>query len=472
MIANIWETFLAILHEEVGSRIVETWFKAVTLDKWDAVENTVYLRAPNTFVKEWIKSNYLSLFQLHLGRLLHVESPRVAFINDTREVAAPAKNSPATSMVPAVSSFELMQDLPDDSTPTRAAALYRPTQKRIVSHINKNYTYDAFVVGPSNSLAYAAARAVTEKPGKLYNPLFIYGASGLGKTHLLHAIGNEIKKNNDKLSVLYQTTDRFVNEFINAIRFDKVPQFQTKYRTVDILLLDDIQFMARKEQTQEAFFHIFNMLHEMHKQIVFTCDSFPRDIDGLAERLRSRLSWGLVVDIYAPALETKIAILKKKAEMHGEQLADDVAQFVASRVVANIRELEGLLIRVMAFASLTKQPIGLELAKKVLERSPEQKQRVVDFEEIACHVGQHYSYTVNDLVSKGRNKHLSLARQITMFLIKKLTNKSLRDIGEFFGGRDHSTVMHAIERIESSIDSDGSLREVVERIERDIASQS
>lgn len=361
---GIWEEFLHIIREEAGSRVVETWFRAVSLQQWDPFHKTVYLQAPNSFVRDWIKSNYTDMIQVHLKRLLHVDSLKIIFLDlrsqqvEQNKVAVP--NSIITPIVPATLDG------------AKHHALTHVNHKKSASYINASFIFDSFVVGPSNSLAYAAAQAVTEKPGFVYNPLFMYGESGLGKTHLLHAIGNQVKKSNQQASVLYQTADRFVNEFINAIRFDKVHAFQVKYQRVDVLLIDDIQFISNKEQTQEAFFHIFNTLYEAGKQIVFSSDTYPQDMHGIAERLRSRLAAGLIADIHVPSLETKIAILKRKAERSNEVLNDEVAFFIASRAVTNIRELEGCLIRVIAFASLTKQPVTLDLARRVLMRAPEQ----------------------------------------------------------------------------------------------------
>ena len=325
-------------------------------------------------------------------------------------------------------------------------------------------------MGPSNSLAYAASRAVTEQPGLRYNPLFIYGKSGLGKTHLMYAIGNEIKARYKDASVLYQTADRFVTEFISAIRFNKVHTFQERYHAIDVLLIDDMQFISNKEHTQEAFFHIFNALYESRKQIVFSSDAYPHDIKGIAERLRSRLTSGLVTDIREPSLETKIAILKKKSSMNEEQLADDVAHFIASQGFCNIRELEGALIRVTAFAALTKQQITIDLAQKVLLRvyhNPENN--LVNFKKILKGIEKYSSYTLHDLCFKNRNKELSEARHLAMFLMKKMTGKSLRDIGGFLGGRDHSTVMHGLQKIEEHIKQDAVLQEKVKRLEREIS---
>lgn len=449
IVDNIWQEFLKIIHEEVGSQVVDTWFKAVVIKHWDSLQKEVHLEAPNGFVRDWIHNNYLSLCQTHLGRLLNIDTPKVIVVDakNTKEIK---------KAVPVLS-------VPDSSkyTPAKISTIKR------VGHTNEGHSFETFVVGPSNSLAYAAAQAVTEKPGVLYNPLFIYGGSGLGKTHLLHAIGNAVRNNQKKAVVLYQTTDRFVSEFINAIRFDKIHRFEEKYRVVDVLLIDDVQFISNKEQTQEAFFHIFNVLYEAHKQIVFSSDTFPQDIAGIAERLRSRLSWGLVTDICMPSLETKMVILKKKAEMTNETISDEVAHFIASHVVSNIRELEGALVRVLAFASLTQQPATLELAQKVLVRTP-QKYTVVDFEYIIKCMNKYYPYDMQTLCSKGRAKDLVFARHVVMFLMKRLTDKSLRDIGVFLGGRDHSTVMHALHKMEKYIEKNPEFNTQIKRIEEDI----
>jgi chromosomal replication initiator protein len=462
VITDIWSSFLHIVRNEVGSRVVETWFKAVSFHRWDSVNKSVYLEAPNAFVKNWIQNNYLDLIKIHLGRLLHVDKPDVIFIDDLHKVSTPAHDM----IIPAHSVAVMPADVKKPSTEHEVKnALIKPSSL-YQGQINRAYSFDTFVVGPTNSLAYAAAYAITEKPGKLYNPLFIYGGSGLGKTHLLHAIGNAIKERQTQATVLYQTADRFVNEFINAIRFDKVHKFQAKYHMVDVLLIDDMQFMANKEQTQEAFFHMFNILYESHKQIVFSSDTMPHTMHGMAERLRSRLAWGLVTDIHVPHLETKIAILKKKAQMSEHELSDDVAYFIAERVTSNIRELEGALIRVMAFASLTNQAITLELARKVLR--PEEKVTAVDFNRIVSIIKNHYSYDLADLCSKDRNKDLAFTRQLAMFLMKKLTDKSLRDIGQFLGGRNHATVVHAINKIEMQRKTDVEFQHRINKIESEI----
>ncbi|MBS1986810.1 chromosomal replication initiator protein DnaA [Candidatus Dependentiae bacterium] len=457
MLAGIWEEFLTIAREEAGSRVVETWFKAVTLQRWDALNKVVYLQAPNHFVCDWVQSSYGLLLQEHLGRLFNVVKPKIVITTEAQKQKERLDRDHA-AVLPAESLSATLE-------PTHANKL---SINRTPGLGNKNYSFSSFVVGPSNALAYAAAQAVAQNPGTVYNPLFLFGGSGLGKTHLLHAIGQEIQANNPKAIILYQPIDRFVTEFISAIRFDRVHKFREKYKAVDVLLVDDIQFISNKEQTQEAFFHIFNALYETKKQIVFSSDTVPANIEGLAERLRSRLAWGLVADIYAPSLETKIAIIKKKADYTGQEVPDDVASFIASYVVSNVRELEGALIRVMAFASLTNQSVTIELAKKVLMRRGESHSHLVDFDSVIRCLSKHYPYSLEELRSKGRGKDLASVRQIAMFLMKKVTGKSLRDVGHFLGGRDHSTVMHAVGCIERRALADHAFGELLRRIEQEV----
>ncbi len=441
---QIWHDFLAIIRQEVGSRVVETWLKSLVLERWDEPKKTVYIRAPNAFVREWVFNHYRTLFHEHLGRLFAMGPIQVVFIDKEQEIRQP------TAIVPARLIIDEREHLIKKN-----------------HSVNATYQFDTFVVGPSNSLSYAAAHAVTERPGFVYNPLFVYGGSGLGKTHLLHAIGNGIKKKYRKLSVLYQSADRFVNEFIHAIRFDKVDLFKDKYRAIDVLLIDDIQFIAHKEQTQEAFFHIFNSLYESSKQIVFSSDTYPKAMHGIADRLRSRLEWGLITDIQMPTVEEKIAILKRKTDGMGQLLSDDVAYHIAQQPIHNVRELEGVLIRLFAFASLTNQPINVELVKKVIQRphAITTKQKI-SLEEIAEKVAQTYQLSVTQLRTRSRNKNLAHARQITMFLMKKLSDSSLQDIGNFLRRKDHSTVSHAITKIEQLSRTDAHIQSIIETIEQ------
>jgi len=303
----------------------------------------------------------------------------------------------------------------------------------------------------------------------VYNPLFIYGGTGLGKTHLLHAIGNLARKKNNNLIIRYETSDQFINDFINSIRFDRSDQFRNTYQNIDILMLDDIQFLSNKEQTQEMFFHIFNILYEQNKQIVLSSDTFPKEIKGLQSRIKSRMEWGLVADIQTPDLETKIAILKKKSEANQIELDDDVADFIASRVMSNIRELEGALIRVSAFAALVNKPISLEMARKVLlNLSDGRKKEGVLLDNILRTVAKHYSISINDIKSKKRHKDIAAARQIAFYMMKKLSYCSLQSIGSFIGGRDHSTVIHALHKIEASIKKDVYVEKTLKALEQKI----
>lgn len=448
---GIWKEFLNIIRQEVGSRVVETWLKAVVLYEWDDVNNIAYIQAPNKFVKEWISNNYIDLFNQHLKRLFNTETITIKILDSYPD---------STKFVPSV----VMDQKPNAKI---KSSVNRIPAKRF-SHINELYTFENFIVGANNSLAYAATKAITEKPGTLYNPLFIYGGSGLGKTHLLNAIGNEIRKNFKDLNVLYQPADRFVNEFISAIRFDKIHLFQEKYKIVDVLLVDDIQFMANKDQTQETFFHIFNFLYEAGKQIVFSSDIYPADLQGMAKRLKSRFESGMVVDIQKPSIETKIAILKRKAELHQEQLPDDVSNFIASRVSSSVRELEGALIRVIAFAHLTNQNISLDLAKKVLFKIKKSAEENVTFDSICSAVCEKYSFSLNDLRSSQKFKDVALARQVAMYLMKNLTNKSLRDICVFLERKDHTTVVHALKKIESMCEQDDDFKLQINHLEEQI----
>ncbi len=474
----IWKDFLKIVNEEEGSRIVETWFKAVALCDWDSQTKTIFLKAPNSFVREWIASHHLGLLKTNLSRLFNEKEVNIVFLDQNKfEVAIrnPETQNPSGSEKQ-VSTLPLNSQVNSqaNSLVSSPSAVKRSLAnlKKSHSNINIEYLFDTFVVGPNNSLAYSACQAVASKPGVLYNPLFIYGSSGLGKTHLLHAIANSIKEKNPKLSVLYQSADRFVNEFINAIRFDKISVFENKYKSVDVLLIDDIQFISNKEQTQEAFFYIFNALYESKKQIVFSSDSLPHDITGLAERLRSRINCGLVADIQKPSLELKIAILKKKSEMHKVILDDDVAHYIASLSSSNVRELEGLFIRVLAFSSLMHQEISMEVVSKILPKTIKNsvpKNKVIDLHSVVKLIVKNYGFTLSELKSNKRIKAISLARHIAMYLMKKYCDKSLLDIGIFFNRKDHSTVIHAVEKIEQLMAGDEVFNQEVRMLENKIA---
>ncbi len=477
----IWDEFLKIIKAEAGSQVVETWFKAVCLESWDAGSSIATLRVPNQFVSRWIQDHYTELLKTHLGRLLNTHTMRLSF-----EVAPQGEGSQRSrTIIPASVIHDAELVASPIITPVIYATQHRPPvmvqhqseelilsdraiKPRTGSVINPAYRFDNFVVGPSNSLAHAAAFAICENVGKVYNPLFIYGGTGLGKTHLMHAIGNEVTKRNKDLVVRYETADTFINDFINSIRFDRSHQFRNRYQKIDLILFDDIQFLSNKEQTQESFFHIFNILYEQQKQIVLSSDTFPKEIHGLQSRLKSRMEWGLVADIQTPDIETKMAILTKKSAAHNVVLPDEVAEYIAARVMSNIRELEGALIRISAFASLTNQQISIEMARKVLLNLNEPKREGIMLETIMKVVAKHYDAGINDIRSKKRHQDISLVRQVTFYLMKKMSNCSLQVIGSYVGGRDHSTVIHAVSKVEILLTTDQAFAIKIKGLEQEI----
>jgi len=461
----IWEEFLKIAREEAGSQVVETWFKAVSLGSINAERQEVTLLMPNSFVSNWIQEHYYGLLLTHLKRLLHTTHMTIIFTGPQAQRKEPVAIVESTS-VGLVPTFK--PAIITKMNGTQVVPVNNPAKPREHQSLNEQYCFDTFVVGPNNSLAHGASYAVSQTLGTVYNPLFIYGGTGLGKTHLLHAIGNEAKKQHPDIKVRYETSDQFMHDFIRAIRFDRAHQFRDRYLSLDLLLIDDIQFFSNKEQTQETFFHIFNALYEQKKQIVLSSDTFPEEIKGLQSRLTSRMEWGLVADMQTPDLETKIAILTKKAEQHNIGLDDEVSHFIASRVHTNIRQLEGALIRVDAFASLTGQPISLALAKRVLLNFNEPRPQTIDLHDVALQIAKRCGVTIADLKSKNRNKDVANARQIACYIMKKLTNHSLQAIGQFLSGRDHSTIIHAIATIEGRCKLDRLFANKIQRLEEEI----
>lgn len=338
------------------------------------------------------------------------------------------------------------------------------TPRGLATGLNPRYVFDSFVVGSSNQFAHAAARAVAESPSHSYNPLFLYGGVGLGKTHLLHAIGHAIVQRHPHLTVAYLPAEQFVNDLINSIRFERMPVFRERYRTIDVLMIDDVQFIANKERTQEEFFHTFNTLYTAQKQIILSSDSSPRQIPTLEERLRSRFEWGLIADIQPPDLETKIAILRRKADLDALDLPDEVALFLAQLVRSNVRELEGLLTRVIAFSSLTGRPLSLDLAQETLKDIVPGGERRTSAAEIAKFVARHYGLKVSELKSRSNAKQVAFPRQVAMYLCKRLTNLSFPEIGRQFNGKHHSTVMYSVEKIEELRSSDREFDQTLERM--------
>ncbi len=477
MVETIWEDFLKIVREEAGKHVVETWFKAAHIAAWSPQEELVTIAVPNLFIKTWIKDHYQTLICTHLSRLLHCHNLSCEFIIQTQQEV------PCT-IIPA-SSLQKNNETVVEKAPVKATSLVKQnikknelilTETKPASHkrhnLNENYQFSNFIVGKSNALGHAAAIMVSKNLGKTYNPLIIYGKTGLGKTHLMHAIGNEAYKEHPYALICYETADNFITEFIASIRSNRHQQFRDKYQKVDLLLLDDIQFLSNKEQTQEIFFHIFNRLYEQGKQIVISADSFPKDIVGLQNRLISRMEWGLVADIQAPDLETKIAILQKKAEEHHIEVPYDVAQFIAGSISSNIRELEGALIRTSAFCALNQQSMSVELTQQALAYCMHEPQKnSVILSTVAKHVALFFKITIQELKSQKRHKSISVPRQISLYLMKKMTFSSLQTIGDFMGGRDHSTVIHAISKIDNLLETDTELMHKIQAIEQEIMKQ-
>jgi len=440
----LWEKTVKIIKEKVSQQNFDTWIRPIRITLMEGSQ--VHLSVPNRFFRDWLVENYLSLVRDSMksaaGLPFHIE------------LVIEQDNNPN----PVVAETEHI-------TTTTKTAPKKSSRARTHSSLNVNYSFDRFVVGSCNQFAHAASAAVAEQPAKNYNPLFIYGGVGLGKTHLLNAIGLKTLKLFPDMNVVYVSAEVFMNELINSIRFDKMMKFREKFRNIDCLLMDDIQFIAGKERTQEEFFHTFNTLHDAGKQIVVTSDKFPKDIPNLEGRLRSRFEWGLIADIQPPEIETKIAILGTKAQENNIDLPENVSIYLASHADSNIRELEGYLVRIAAYSSLTGRQIDLDLVKSVLKqllRKEEKKEITID--EIVKVTGAKLNIKISDIRSQKKNKNLVLARQISMFLAREMTSSSFPDIGEKIGGRDHSTVIYAHNKIKKILETNKTLRDTVEEI--------
>ena len=427
--SNIWDEILARIQTKVNRHSFYTWFKPTSFAADDGRAITV--RVPNALFKDWIAKHYSGV----IGEaLIEVDRADVA----VHFVASPLLEGQVPTPPPPKASRE---------TPSLLTTS--------VAGLNSRYTFDTFIVGSSNQFAHAACRAVAEAPSCSYNPLFIYGGVGLGKTHLMHAVGHYVLRHDPSLALTYISSERFMNEMINAVRYDRLIDFRERYRTVDVLLVDDVQFLAGKEGTQNEFFHTFNALYDSQKQIVLSSDCPPHEIEKLEERLRSRFEWGLIADIQSPDLETKVAILKKKAEAEGIPLPDSVAIYVAGRIKTNIRELEGSLIRLIAYASLTGRSLSIELAQEVLRNTIDHEEKAVTIDAIQKFVSDYYQLKVAELKSRNNSKSVAMPRQVAMYLCKSLTSASLPEIGRSFGGKHHSTVIHSIKKVEALRKQDG-----------------
>ena len=451
---SLSDPFLAALRRRLSRQAFETWFQPLSVSSQR--DGVVRIAVPNPVVKDWILSKYSAVLNESLLEL-KLQECRIEW------------SVPAGKVDPQAGIDDQRLPSRDDEHSERASRRDIPVDLPSVSSspLNEKYTFDTFVVASCNRFAHAAAQAVAEAPGKTYNPLYLYGGVGLGKTHLVQATGQAIKNANPKLQVAYVSLERFMNELINAIRYgyDKTHVFRERYRSIDVLLIDDIQFIAGKERTQEEFFHTFNALYDGQKQIVLTSDCPPREIPEIEERLHSRFEWGLIADLEPPDLETKIAILKRKAEIQRADLPDDVALFLASNSKHNIRELEGSLIRVLAMASLRGVPLSKTLAQEamrsVTRRSDENP---ISVARIQRAVAEHYKLTVDNLRAKSNVRHFLVPRQIAMYLCKRLTKKSYPEIAREFGGKHHTTVIHSVEKIDKSIAADPELSTTVRRL--------
>jgi chromosomal replication initiator protein len=427
--ANIWDEILTRVQAKVNRHSFYTWFRPTSFVADDGVSLTV--RVPNALFKDWITKHYSGV----IGEAL-------AEVNRANAAVSFVASALADGVAPLLSP----PDIQEESTPP-------PTTS--VAGLNPRYTFDTFIVGSSNQFAHAACRAVAEAPSRSYNPLFIYGGVGLGKTHLMHAVGHYVLQHDPNLTLTYISSERFMNEMINAVRYDRLIDFRERYRTVDVLLVDDVQFLAGKEGTQNEFFHTFNALYDFQKQIVLSSDCPPREIEQLEERLRSRFEWGLIADIQSPDLETKVAILKKKAEAEGVPLPDSVAIYIAGRIKSNIRELEGSLIRLIAYASLTGRELSIGLAQEILHNVLDHEDKAITIDAIQKFVSDYYQLKLADLKSRNNSKSVAMPRQVAMYLCKSLTHASLPEIGRSFGGKHHSTVIHSIKKVEALRKQDG-----------------
>jgi chromosomal replication initiator protein len=421
--SNIWDEILGRVQAKVNRHSFYTWFKPTSFLADDGVSVTV--RVPNALFKDWITKHYSGVIDEALAEVNRA-SAAVSF------VASPLAEGEAPAPPPPEATEETI-----------------PPNTTSVAGLNPRYTFDTFIVGSSNQFAHAACRAVAEAPSRSYNPLFIYGGVGLGKTHLMHAIGHYVLQHDPTFTLTYISSERFMNEMINAVRYDRLIDFRERYRTVDVLLVDDVQFLAGKEGTQNEFFHTFNALYDSQKQIVLSSDCPPHEIKQLEERLRSRFEWGLIADIQSPDLETKIAILKKKAEAEAVPLPDEVAIYIAGRIKSNIRELEGSLIRLIAYASLTGRELSTAHAQEVLRNVLDHEEKAVTIDAIQKFVSDYYQLKLTELKSRNNSKSIAMPRQVAMYLCKSLTHASLPEIGRSFGGKHHSTVIHSIKKVEA-----------------------
>jgi chromosomal replication initiator protein len=437
MLDDLWDRILIALDGRVPASALESWIQPCRLIAFNG--DTLRVAAPNKSTRDWLTLNHAEALDMAARDVLG-GNPRV--------------------------SIEIDRDAPPAALPLRphrdGAALEH------VTGLAARYTFDTFVVGNSNQFAQAACQAVADLPSKAYNPLFLYGGVGLGKTHLLHAVGHQINRLYPSLRLLYLSTERFTNDLINAIRYDRTAEFRAKYRSIDLLLIDDIQFISGKERTQEEFFHTFNDLYEAHKQIVVSSDSAPKEIPDIEERLRSRFEWGLIADIQPPDFETRVAILRKKAELERVRLPDEVAYLIASRIKSNIREIEGSLTRIIAYCSLSGGEMTVDVAQDVLSELWGDDEKVITIDHIQRKTADFFGVRISDMRAKNRARGIAFPRQIAMYLARQLTHASLAEVGRAFGGKDHTTVIHAVDKVQNLILEDPKFKKTLDTLTQSI----
>jgi chromosomal replication initiator protein len=447
---DLWQQVLSVIQSKLSKPSFDTWLKSTKASVF--TETQLIVSAPTDFARDWLESRYKKMIAQTVFEYLNRDVEVKFVLQDTETPAVKPAQTPAPQ-------------------PVKQA----PVQEdgSIYNILNPKYTFDTFVIGSGNRFAHAASLAVAEAPAKTYNPLFLYGGVGLGKTHLMHAIGNYVLEHNPGARVLYISSEKFTNEFINAVRDNRGEDFRNKYRKIDVLLIDDIQFLAGKEGTQEEFFHTFNALHEERKQIIISSDRQPKEIPTLEDRLRSRFEWGLNTDIQPPDLETRIAILRKKAKAENLDIPNEAMVYIANQIDTNIRELEGALIRVVAYSSLINQDITTHLAAEALKDIiPSSRPKIITIQDIQQKVGEFYGLKLEEFKARKRTKAVAFPRQVAMYLSRELTDYSLPKIGEAFGGRDHTTVIHAHEKIVTSIQQDPDLYKIIQSITEKIKNPS
>ncbi|WP_404341635.1 chromosomal replication initiator protein DnaA [Pseudoalteromonas mariniglutinosa] len=468
MYLSVWQSCLYVLQDELPSQQFSMWVRPLQAE---STEDSLTIYAPNRFVLDWVREKYLNRINELLVEICGDEAPELRFdvgskpILNTQQASVPVSPESSPSATPA------SQFINDKQQPKQAKPVVEPAPKSgYKSNIKENYTFDSFVEGKSNQLAKAAATQVADNPGSAFNPVFIYGGTGLGKTHLLHAVGNGIMANKPDAKIVYMHSERFVQDMVKALQNNAIEEFKRYYRSVDALMIDDIQFFANKERSQEEFFHTFNALLEGNQQIILTSDRYPKEIEGVEDRLKSRFGWGLTIAIEPPELETRVAILMKKAQQSKINLPHEVAFFIAKKLRSNVRELEGALNRVIANANFTGRPISIDFVKEALRDLLALQDKLVTIDNIQRTVAEYYRIRVSDLLSKRRSRSVARPRQVAMALSKELTNHSLPEIGDAFGGRDHTTVLHACRKVKSLRDESHEVKEDYQNLIRTLSS--